>query len=240
LRFKTLIWRLVVMTPDSMRPVRMRPRKLSASREGMLLARELLRLGGRHVLDDALEQGRKVLALVFQLVHRPARAARGEEVMEVELVVIGFQRQEKIEDGFQRLLGLGVGAVDLVDHHDGLQAQFQGLGEHEFGLRHHRFRRVDQKHHPVHHRENALHLAAEIGMAGGIHDVEARAVPFHRGAFGQDGDAPLALLVVGIHGALGHVLVLAHRTGLLEQLVDQRGFAMVDMGDDGDVADIHG
>ena len=39
--------------------------------------------------------------------------------------------------------------------------------------------------------------------------------------------------------ALGHVLVLAHRTGLLQQLVDQRRLAMVDMGDDGDIADIH-
>ena len=66
-------------------------------------------------------------------------------------------------------------------------------------------------------------------------------VPCHstRRAFGQDGDAALALQVVGVHGALVHVLVLAHRAGLLEQLVHQRGLAMVDMGDDGDVADIH-
>ncbi len=66
------------------------------------------------------------------------------------------------------------------------------------------------------------------------------AVPFDAGAFGQDGDAALALQIVGVHGALGHVLVLAHRAGLLEQLVHQRGLAMVDMGDDGDVADFHG
>ena len=102
------------------------------------------------------------------------------------------------------------------------------------------FGRVDQQHHAVDHRQDALHLAAEIGMAGRVDDVDARAVPFDRGAFGQDGDAALALLVVGVHGALVHVLVLAHRAGLLEQLVDQRGLAMVDMGDDGDVADIHG
>ena len=160
-------------------------------------------------------------------------------MVEVELIVVGVQRQEQVEDGFQRLLGLGVGAVDLVDHHDGLQAQLQRLGQHELGLRHHAFGRVHQQHHAIHHREDALHLAAEIGMAGRVHDVEAHAVPFHRGAFGQDGDAALALLVVGIHGALGHVLVLAHRAGLLEQLVHQRGLAMVDMGDDGDVADFH-
>ena len=37
-----------------------------------------------------------------------------------------------------------------------------------------------------------------------------------------------------------HLLVVAERTGLTEQLVDQRGLAMVDMGDDRDVANLHG
>ena len=76
-------------------------------------------------------------------------------------------------------------------------------------------------------------------MAGGVDNVKAGALPFHAGAFRQDGDAALALLVVGIHGALVHVLVFAHRAGLLEQLVDQGGLAMVDMGDDGNVANFH-
>ena len=44
----------------------------------------------------------------------------------------------------------------------------------------------------------------------------------------------------GIHGALGDPLVLAEGAGLLEQPVDQGGLAMVDMGDDGDVAKLHG
>jgi hypothetical protein len=66
--------------------------------------------------------------------------------------------------------------------------------------------------------------------------------PFHstRGAFGQDGNAALTLLVVGVHGAFGHLLVLANRAGLLEKLVNQGRLAMVDMGDDGDIANFHG
>ena len=54
-------------------------------------------------------------------------------------------------------------------------------------------------------------------------------------------DAPRkgpALADATLH-ALGHVLIFAHRAGLLQQLVHQSGFAMVDMGDDGDVANIH-
>ena len=39
--------------------------------------------------------------------------------------------------------------------------------------------------------------------------------------------------------ALGHALVLAEGAGLLEQPVDKGGLPMVDMGDDGDIAELH-
>jgi len=76
-------------------------------------------------------------------------------------------------------------------------------------------------------------------MARRVHGIDPHALPFHRSAFGQDGDAALALLVVGVHGALGHLLVFPYRTGLAQELINQRGLAVVDMGDDGDVADLH-
>jgi hypothetical protein len=51
---------------------------------------------------------------------------------------------------------------------------------------------------------------------------------------------PRSLLeVVGVHHALGDALVFAEGAGLLQQLVDERGLAMVDVGDDGDVAQVH-
>ena len=49
----------------------------------------------------------------------------------------------------------------------------------------------------------------------------------------------LALQVVGVHDTLGHLLVLAERAGLAEKAVDQRGLAVVDMGDDRDIANFH-
>ena len=42
----------------------------------------------------------------------------------------------------------------------------QGLGEHELGLRHRAFGGVDQQEHAVDHAEDALDLAAEVGVAG--------------------------------------------------------------------------
>ena len=41
-----------------------------------------------------------------------------------------------------------------------------------------------------------------------------------------------------VHHPLGDVLVLGEGAGLAQQLVDQRGLAVVDVGDDGDVAEV--
>ena len=136
--------------------------------------------------------------------------------------------------------GAGVGAVHLVDHHDRVQAAGQRLADHELGLRQHALGGVHQHDGAVHHVQDALDLAAEIGVAGGVDDVDAGAAPEHGGALGQDGDAALALQGVAVHRPLGDHLMVAERAGLAQQLVDQRGLAVVDMGDDRDVADLHG
>ena len=135
--------------------------------------------------------------------------------------------------------GARVGAVDLVDDDDGLEAHLERLRHHELGLRQRTLGGVDQHQRAVDHVENAFDLAAEIGVARRIDDVDASAVPDHRRSLGQNGDAALALEIIGIHGALDHALVLAIRAGLLQQAVDQGSFAMVDVRDNGDVAKIH-
>jgi hypothetical protein len=53
---------------------------------------------------------------------------------------------------------------------------------------------------------------------------------------GEDGDAALALEVVRIHDALDEVLVRGEGARLAQQLVDERGLAVVDVGDDRDVS----
>ncbi len=55
---------------------------------------------------------------------------------------------------------------------------------------------------------------------------------------GEDGDAALALQVVGIHDALGHLLVLAEGVRLAQEAIHQRGLAVVHVGDDGDVTKV--
>ena len=88
------------------------------------------------------------------------------------------------------------------------------LRQHEFGLRHRAFGGVDEEHRAIDHVEDALDLAAEIGMAGRVDDVDAGVLPDERGDLGEDGDAALALEIVRIHRALGHLLVVAEGAGL--------------------------
>ena len=121
----------------------------------------------------------------------------------------------------------------------GLQPHLERLGDHEFGLRQRPLGGVDQHQGAVNHVEDALDLAAEIGVARRIDDIDPGVVPDQRGRLGEDGDAALALEVVGIERALDDALVLAERARLLQQPVDQGGFAVVDVGDNGDVAEIH-
>ncbi len=170
----------------------------------------------------------------------PAFLGRAEQDGKVELRVGGVERGEQVEHLVHHLVRPRIGAVDLVDHDDGLEPHLQRLRHHELGLRQRALGGVDQHQRAVDHVEDALDLAAEIGVARRIDDVDARVLPEDRGHLGEDGDAALALEVVGIHGALGHPLVLAERAGLLEQPIDQSGLAMIDMGDDGDVAKVHG
>ena len=58
-----------------------------------------------------------------------------------------------------------------------------------------------------------------------------------RAVLREDRDAALALDVVAVHHALADLLVTRERPRLHEQPVDQRRLAVVDVRDDGDVAE---
>src|SRR5690606_8315809 len=85
--------------------------------------------------------------------------------------------------------------------------------------------------------QHALDLAAEVRVSGRVDDVDAVALPGDGGVLGQDRDATFLLLVVAVHHALGEHGAFGERARLLEQAVDEGGLAVVDVGDDGDVAE---
>ncbi|MNT08147.1 hypothetical protein D3C72_1428790 [compost metagenome] len=75
-------------------------------------------------------------------------------------------------------------------------------------------------------------------MSWGIHDVDAVVFPINGGVFCEDGNPTLFLQIVGVHYAFGGFYTLSESTGLLQQLINQGGLTMVNVGNNGDVTQI--
>src|SRR4029077_7739502 len=123
----------------------------------------------------------------------------------------------------------------LVHYQYRFQAQGERFARDEARLRHRTFDRVHEEQHAVHHRERTLYFAAEIGVAGRVDDVDVHALVVDGGVLGEDGDPALALEVVRVHELLRDVRRGGERAGGEQQLVDERRFTVIDVGDDREV-----
>ena len=132
----------------------------------------------RHMRHDQVEQRIHVLLrILLEIAYRPALLGGGENHRKIELRIGRADRREQVEDLVVHLMRACIGPVDLVDHHDRPEPVRQRLHGHELGLRHRAFGGIDQQQHAIDHGQDALDLAAEIGMAGRIDDVEPVALP---------------------------------------------------------------
>ena len=121
--------------------------------------------GGGTCSTMASNSGRRSSPGVAGIGAGGARPRVRVEHREVELLLGGVEVDEQVVDLVQHFLRPRVGPVDLVDHDDRRQAALERLAQHEPRLRQRALRRVDQQHDAVHHRQRALDLAAEVGVA---------------------------------------------------------------------------
>ncbi|MPN60618.1 hypothetical protein SDC9_208347 [bioreactor metagenome] len=75
-------------------------------------------------------------------------------------------------------------------------------------------------------------------MSGGVDHVDLGVAVFDADVFRKDGDAAFALQVVAVEKALGDDFIFAEDFSLPHDLVDQRGLAVVNVGDDCDVSQV--
>jgi len=143
---------------------------------------------------------------------------------------------EQIEGLVEHPAGPRLVPVDLVDDDDRPQAVLESLLRHEARLGHGAVHGIHQQQNAIHHREDPLDLAAEISVAGRVDDVDPEVPPGDGGVLRKDGYPALALQGVRIHHALLEILACIERAGLAQKLVYERGLAMIDVRDDGDVA----
>ena len=193
--------------------------------------------GRRNRLDDRVEQRRQVgvVARHADAANGLAFAGDGRDDLEVDVVIAGIEVDEQLVDLVEHLFGSGVAAIDLVDDDDGRQVERQRLLQHVPSLRQWALGGIDQQQDAVDHGQRPLDLATEVGVTGRVDQVDLDALPGDGRGLGQDGDAALALLIVGVHDTVDHRLVGSEGASGAQQRIDECGLAVIDMRDQSNV-----
>ena len=180
--------------------------------------------GRRQPLDDGLEDLVDAGAFLGARENGAARV-EADDVLDLPL---GF-------------VGLRPGQIDLVDDRDDLEAVLhREVGVRE-RLRLDALRGVDEQQRALARGERPGDLVGEVHVAGRVDQVEHVLVAVvcrvgQPDGVGLDRDAALALEVHRVEHLRFHFARL-ERAGHLEEAVRERGLAVVDVGDDGEVAD---
>ncbi len=190
-----------------------------------LQGRRLVALGRRQALDDRLQHEIDVEAGLGGDRHR-----------------LGCVEADDILDLLLDAVGLGGRQVDLVEHRHDLVAGVERVIDVRQRLRFDPLARVDDEKRALAGGERARHLVGEVDVAGRVHEVEdvglaVLGLVFEAYRLRLDRDAALALDIHRIEHLLDHV-ARRHRPGLLDQPVGERRLAVVDMRDDGEIANV--
>ena len=194
-------------------------------------------LGRGNVLEDRVEQR---LEVVVQLVGAVVRGVTGTCVRvddrEVDLLLGGVEIEEQGVRLVEHLGDASVGTIDLVDHEDHREVRLERLAQHEARLREGTLAGIDEQDDRVDHGQSALDLAAEVGVARRVDDVDLRLAVPDRRVLGEDRDALLALQIVRVHDPLADVLIGAEGTRLPQHGVDECRLPVIDVRDDRNVS----
>ncbi len=93
---------------------------------------------------------------------------------------------------------VGAGAIDLVDEQEGRDAEPLQRAHQDAGLRLHSLDRREHEHRSVEDGQGALDLGDEVGVAGGVDDVDGEVAERERDDGGADGDAAPTLEREGV------------------------------------------
>ena len=132
----------------------------------------------------------------------------------IQLLVIGSEIDEQVEDLVDHRLGALLDSIHLVDDDERAQAACERLADHEARLGHHALDGVHQQQDAIHHSEHPFHLAAEVGVTRRVDQVDPNPLEGDASLLGVDRDAALALEILAVHHAFSDFLVLAKRAGL--------------------------
>ena len=194
-------------------------------------------------VDQQRLQGRVAVAHGRRqaLDHRLQQIVDAEAGLGRHLDGLGRVDADHVLDLLADPVGIGRGQVDLVQDRDDLVVGVDrviGVGQR---LRLDALAGIDHQQRALAGGQRAADLVGEVDMARRVHQIEHVGLAVERGVVEPhrlrlDGDAALALDVHGIEHLVVE-LALAHRATAHQQPIGQRALAVVDMGDDREIAD---
>ncbi len=203
------------------------------------------------IVEPGIDDQRLQLVGIARLRRRNAFDDRFEHIDDVQTGlgadrdrVGGVDTDDRLDFGF-RAIDIGGRQIDLVEHRHDFQALLHcgvAIGDR---LRFHALGRVDDQQRALARGERAADFVAEVHVAGGIDEIELVDLPVfrlvrQRNGLGFDGNAALALDRIRVEHLRLHLTRL-QTAAQLNDAVGERGLAVIDVGDDGEVADVpHG
>ncbi len=149
--------------------------------------------------------------------------------------LVGGDPEHALDLG-RALVGLGGRQVDLVERGHDREVGFEGRVAVGEGLGLDPLARVDEEDGALARRHAAGDLVPEVDVAGRVDEVEDVVLPREADVLRLDGDAALPLEIHRVQVLGPHVPEL-HGTAQLEEPIGQGALAVVDVGDDGEVAE---
>ena len=191
----------------------------------------------RHLVQDDVQQVRHIGGGLLPILGHPAIFCRTVDGGEVQLLFGGVQVEHQVKHLLLDEVRRAIFFVHLVDDHDGLQPQLDGLAKNKSRLRHRAFKGIHHKKYGIGHFQHPLHLAAKIRVARRVDEVDLDVLPCGTYILGKDRDAAFSFQVVVVEDEFARVFAFVDDVALVNDLVDKGGFAVVDVGDDGHIAD---
>ena len=124
------------------------------------------------VLDEQVEQQAQVGALGVLLGRRPAGLGVRVDDRELDLRLVGVEVEEQLVDLVHDVADARASGRSTLFTTSTTGSRAERLAQHEARLRQQSLGGVDEQHHPVDHRQPPLDLAAEVGVAGDVDQVE--------------------------------------------------------------------
>ena len=137
--------------------------------------------GGGDVVEDQVEQRVQIIARTVEFGIRPSRRGpRRRDAGSRAGSSLASSAAKRSNTSLSARSGSASGLVDLVQDHDGTQAERQRLLRDELRLRHRALCGIDQQHHAVHHAQDPPPRSTSPPKSAwpGVSTILMR-VPFH-------------------------------------------------------------